>query len=122
MTAKNFGEIIVDSAERDDPGDCWVVSLRVVFRDIGTHRCTRRISQTIDDKAYPPVKRSMAEATEKARREVAADLFRVARVTADLLPDEARDRFTAAFPQKAPDPELPSHAGAGNDDAQKPAE
>ncbi|WP_146119564.1 hypothetical protein [Phyllobacterium phragmitis] len=93
---KSYGEIKLIEAERDEQGNSWVVTMRVTFGVIGSHRATVRIrmSERHDDAD----KMSLAQAEAEAYRIVVRDLLLLARTNAEWLPEKTRETLIQAFP------------------------
>lgn len=95
---EKYGEIKVLSAERDDPGNSWVITAQTSFWRVGILRSEVRVrmSERHDDEQ----KISMAEATDEAVKRIVEDTLLLARQEADRLTDAWKSRLITAFPRK----------------------
>jgi hypothetical protein len=97
-----YGEITLLGADRDDPGNCWIIRLSLRFGAIGVMRPEVRVPMSKSH--HDEQKLSMAEAADEAHRVVARDLLLFVRSNADWLAPQTKERLIQAFPRKPGEP------------------
>lgn len=94
MTEK--GTIKVEKTERHSVYDEWHISFSIHFTRIGIHRCDVIVPMSSEDEFGRKHERPMQDAIREAEGILARDIIRMARVAADLLSDEDKDRIKTA--------------------------
>lgn len=90
------GTIKVEKAERNVVYGEWHVTFSIHFTRISVHRCDVIVPLSAEDEFGRKQERPMQDAIREAEGILARDIIRMARVAADLLSDEDKERIKTA--------------------------